>query len=85
MFRRRRLQWAVPIMRALTSRALMLLVLLLVAGCSAITPRNALPEAAAARSEPAGFHSIRYWGDETGLDAGRSGQRGCDGGLVHAK
>jgi predicted acylesterase/phospholipase RssA len=78
MFRRRRLQWAVPIMRALTSRALMLLALLFVAGCSAITPRNALPEAAAARSEPAGFHSIRYWGDETGPNAGPSDPGNAD-------
>jgi predicted acylesterase/phospholipase RssA len=78
MFRRRRLQWAVPIMRALTSRALMLLALLFVAGCSAITPRNALPEAAAARSEPAGFRGIRYWGDETAPVAGQSDPGNAD-------
>ena len=36
---------------------------LLVAGCAAITPRNALPEAAA-QIEPEGFHNIRFWGDE---------------------
>src|ERR1041384_5985614 len=46
-----------------------LLILLLVAGCAAIAPRNALPEAAAARIEPAGFHNIRYWGDEAAFDA----------------
>jgi predicted acylesterase/phospholipase RssA len=47
---------------------LMLVALLLAAGCTAITPRNALPEAAAARSEPTGFHNIRYWGDETAAE-----------------
>jgi predicted patatin/cPLA2 family phospholipase len=41
---------------------------LLVAGCAAITPRNALPEAAA-HIEPDGFHNIRYWGDESALDS----------------
>jgi predicted acylesterase/phospholipase RssA len=56
----------------------MLLALLLVAGCTAIAPRNALPEAAAARSEPAGFHNIRYWGDETTLDAGASDPGNAD-------
>jgi predicted acylesterase/phospholipase RssA len=41
----------------------------LVAGCAAITPRNALPEAAAAHVEPVGFRNIRYWGDEAVLGA----------------
>jgi predicted acylesterase/phospholipase RssA len=45
-----------------------LLSILLVAGCAAITPRNALPEAVA-QTEPEGFHNIRYWGDETTPDA----------------
>jgi predicted acylesterase/phospholipase RssA len=71
-WRDRRLRSAVPAIRALTSRALLLVALLLVAGCTAIAPRNALPEAAAARSEPAGFHNIRYWGDETALEPGPS-------------
>ena len=42
--------------------------MLLVTGCAAITPRNALPEAAV-HVEPDGFHNIRYWGDETAVDA----------------
>jgi predicted acylesterase/phospholipase RssA len=70
--RHRRLRWAVPAIRALTGAAVMLVALLLVAGCSTIAPRNALPEAQAGRSEPAGFHNIRYWGDETTIDAGPS-------------
>jgi len=41
----------------------------LLAGCAAVTPRSALPEAAAASVEPEGFHNIRYWGDETALNA----------------
>jgi hypothetical protein len=45
------------------------LALCLVAGCAAITPRNAPPEAAAAHIEPAGFHNIRYWGDDGASDA----------------
>ncbi len=48
---------------------LVLLTVFLVAGCAAISPRNALPEAVAAHIEPEGFHDIRYWGDESGLDA----------------
>jgi len=46
---------------------------LLSAGCAVITPRNALPEATAMRIEPAGFHDIRYWGDEAAPDANSSG------------
>ena len=46
----------------------MLLVVLLVAGCAAIAPRNALPEAVA-RIDPEGFHNIRYWGDATASEA----------------
>lgn len=38
------------------------------AGCAAITPRNTLPQATAARVEPEGFHDIRYWGDEASPD-----------------
>jgi predicted acylesterase/phospholipase RssA len=45
---------------------------LLTGGCAAITPRNALPEAAAAQVEPDGFHDIRYWGDEAPPDAASS-------------
>src|SRR6202008_404743 len=45
--------------------------LLLVTGCAAITPRDALPEAAA-QIEPEGFHDIRFWGDEEAPDAARS-------------
>jgi predicted acylesterase/phospholipase RssA len=37
---------------------------LAVAGCAAIEPRNALPEASAAHIDPDGFHNIRFWGDE---------------------
>jgi predicted acylesterase/phospholipase RssA len=47
----------------------LLLTAFLVAGCAAITPRNALPEAAAAHVEPEGFRNIRYWGDEAALSA----------------
>jgi len=46
----------------------MLFSVLLVTGCAAITPRNALPEAAA-RLEPEGLHNIRYWGDEAASEA----------------
>ncbi|MDD1520770.1 MULTISPECIES: patatin-like phospholipase family protein [Bradyrhizobium] len=46
-----------------------LLTTLLVAGCAALAPRNALPEAAAAHIDPDGFHNIRYWGDEATLEA----------------
>ena len=46
-----------------------LFAVLLLAGCAAITPRSALPETVAAGVEPDGFHNIRYWGDETALDA----------------
>ncbi|MCP3446053.1 patatin-like phospholipase family protein [Bradyrhizobium sp. CCGUVB14] len=51
--------------------AILLLLLsatLLTAGCATLTPRNALPEAAA-NIDPDGFHDIRYWGDETPADA----------------
>jgi predicted acylesterase/phospholipase RssA len=42
---------------------------LAVAGCAAVEPRNALPQAtAAARIEPDGFHNIRFWGDEAVSD-----------------
>ena len=37
---------------------------LALAGCAAIQPRNALPEASAAQVDPDGFHNIRFWGDE---------------------
>ena len=47
-----------------------LFAIFLLAGCAAITPRSALPETVAAGVvEPDGFHKIRYWGDETALDA----------------
>ena len=47
-----------------------LFAIFLLAGCGAITPRSALPETVAAGVvEPDGFHKIRYWGDETALDA----------------
>jgi predicted acylesterase/phospholipase RssA len=77
-WRDQRLRWAVPAICALTSRTLMLIALLLVAGCTAIAPRNALPEAVAARGEPAGFHNIRYWGDETAPEAGSSDLSNAD-------
>jgi predicted acylesterase/phospholipase RssA len=54
------------------SSALALIMVLSVAltavGCAALTPRNALPQAAAAQVEPDGFHDIRYWGDEASPD-----------------
>jgi predicted acylesterase/phospholipase RssA len=54
------------------SRALTLIVIsfaaVLEGGCAAITPRNALPQAAAAQVDPEGFHDIRYWGDEASPD-----------------
>jgi predicted patatin/cPLA2 family phospholipase len=62
------------LMRRLLHRAGQLgvfLSVLLVTGCAAITPRNALPEAAA-QIEPEGFHNIRYWGDEAAPDAAGS-------------
>ncbi len=46
----------------------------LVAGCAAVTPRNALPEAAGIHVEPAGFRNIRHWGDETASDIAISDQ-----------
>jgi predicted patatin/cPLA2 family phospholipase len=52
-----------------TSLLAALFAAFLVAGCAAITPRNALQEAAAAPIDPDGFHHIRYWGDETGVGA----------------
>jgi predicted patatin/cPLA2 family phospholipase len=54
-----------------TRQLAMFLPLLLVTGCAAITPRDALPEAAA-QIEPEGFHNIRFWGDEAAPDAARS-------------
>jgi predicted acylesterase/phospholipase RssA len=63
---------------AIARQALTLAALLVIAGCAAIEPRNALPEAAAARSEPAGFHNIRYWGDETAFNAGPSDPSNAD-------
>jgi predicted acylesterase/phospholipase RssA len=42
---------------------------LAVAGCAAMQPRNALPQATAARIDPEGFHNIRFWGDEATPDA----------------
>jgi len=49
-------------------------------GCAAITPRNALPQAAAAQIDPEGFHDIRYWGDEASPDivSWRPARRGPD-------
>jgi len=47
----------------------LLLASLLTTGCASLTPRNALPEAAAANIDLDGFHDIRYWGDETTADA----------------
>lgn len=38
----------------------------LLAGCATITPRNALPEAEANRTELDGFNNVRFWGDESG-------------------
>jgi hypothetical protein len=52
--------------------------MLLVAGCAAITPRNALPDATAALVEPEGFHNIRYWGDEAALDSALSAPKPRD-------
>ena len=67
----------------LAGQLAMLFMVLLVAGCAAITPRNALPEAAAARIEPEGFHNIRYWGDETASDAVRS-EPGSQGSMTQS-
>jgi predicted acylesterase/phospholipase RssA len=53
----------------LKPQLLALFASLLLAACAAISPRNALPEEAAASTEPEGFHAIRYWGDEGGSDA----------------
>ncbi|MDE2473337.1 MAG: patatin-like phospholipase family protein [Bradyrhizobium sp.] len=62
-------------MSAITSRfsstlalIMVFFVALSVVGCAALTPRNALPQAAAAQVEPDGFHDIRYWGDEASPD-----------------
>ncbi|MBV8699995.1 MAG: patatin-like phospholipase family protein, partial [Bradyrhizobium sp.] len=63
---------------ARTCQALVLGALLFAAGCTAISPRNALPEAVAARGEPTGFHNIRYWGDETAIDAVSSDSNNAD-------
>jgi predicted patatin/cPLA2 family phospholipase len=60
------------LMRRRAHQLAMCFSVLLVAGCAAITPRNALPEAAAAHIEPDGFHNIRYWGDESAMDAAAS-------------
>ena len=54
---------------ALASPLALFAAVSLVAGCVAITPRNALPEAEAAHIDPEGFHNIRYWGDEVTSDA----------------
>jgi predicted patatin/cPLA2 family phospholipase len=56
------------LMRRRARQLAMCFAMLLVTGCAAITPRNALPEAAV-HVEPDGFHNIRYWGDETTVDA----------------
>ena len=56
-------------MLSLLLRLAGLTAVLLFAGCAAIAPRSALPEANAALVEPEGFHNIRYWGDEAALDA----------------
>lgn len=58
------------LMRRRARQLAMCFAVLLVAGCAAITPRNALPEAAV-HVEPDGFHNIRYWGDEA-VDAAPS-------------
>jgi hypothetical protein len=58
-------------MRRRARQLAMCFPVLLVAGCAAITTRNALPEAAV-HVEPDGFHNIRYWGDETAIDAAPS-------------
>lgn len=58
------------LMRRRARQLAMCFAVLLVAGCAAITPRNALPEAAV-HVEPDGFHNIRYWGDEA-VDANPS-------------
>jgi predicted acylesterase/phospholipase RssA len=54
------------------TRAIALIVIssavLSAAGCAAITPRNALPQAAATQIDPEGFHDIRHWGDEASPD-----------------
>jgi predicted patatin/cPLA2 family phospholipase len=57
------------LMRTRARQLAMCFATLLVTGCAAITPRNALPEAAV-HVEPNGFHNIRYWGDEAAVDAG---------------
>jgi predicted acylesterase/phospholipase RssA len=59
------------LMRRRARQLAMCFPVLLVAGCAAITPRNALPEAAV-HVEPDGFRNIRYWGDETSIDAAPS-------------
>ena len=69
------------------TRALTLIVIssavVLGGGCAAITPRNALPQAAAAQTDPEGFHDIRYWGDEASPDIAslRPGRRGASSAL----
>lgn len=55
------------LMSRLSAPALLLVfgASLALAGCAAIEPRNALPEASAAHVDPDGFHNIRFWGDES--------------------
>ncbi|MBV8922038.1 patatin-like phospholipase family protein [Bradyrhizobium sp.] len=54
-------------LRALRCLLVSLLTAVLVTGCAAITPRNALPETAA-QGQPNEFRHIRYWGDEGASD-----------------
>jgi predicted patatin/cPLA2 family phospholipase len=55
-------------MRWIRRVALINLTMLLTAGCATITPRNALPQASASRTEVEGFHHIRFWGDASSGD-----------------
>jgi predicted patatin/cPLA2 family phospholipase len=50
-------------LRWILGLALINLAMLLSAGCATITPRNALPQASASRTEVEGFQHIRFWGD----------------------
>lgn len=61
-------------MRVLSLRSLFRAVLgsmsvaavVLFSACATISPRNALPEAEANRTELDGFNNVRFWGDESG-------------------
>jgi predicted patatin/cPLA2 family phospholipase len=48
--------------------ALIILTILLTAGCATIVPRNVLPQANAGQIELEGFHNIRFWGDASARD-----------------